>query len=125
MSRVGTAIRETGSVAVGTSVANALGYVLTFVGARVLGPAEFGAFGALLALVIADSVAALAVQATTARATARGQDVVPVIRAGIAIALAVGVGLGLLSPVLREFLQLSSVVPALAVAVGIAALTAI
>ena len=124
MSRVGTAIRETGSVAVGTSVANALGYVLTVVGARVLGPAEFGAFGALLALVIADSVAALAVQATTARATARGQDVVPVIRAGIAIALAVGVVLGLLSPVLREFLQLSSVVPALAVAVGIAALTA-
>jgi O-antigen/teichoic acid export membrane protein len=124
MSRVGTAIRETGAVAVGTSVANALGYVLTVVGARVLGPAEFGAFGALLALVIADSVAALAVQATTARSTARGQAVVPVIRAGLAIALVVGLALALLSPLLREFLQLSSVVPALAVAVGIAALTA-
>ena len=124
MSRVGTAIRSTGAVAVGTSVANALGYVLTVVGARVLGPAEFGAFGALLALVIADSVAALAVQATTARSTAKGQAVVPVIRAGLAIAVAVGLALGLLSPLLREFLQLSSVVPALAVAVGIAALTA-
>ena len=105
-------------------MANALGYLLTVVAARVLGPAEFGAFGALLALVIADSVAALAVQATTAKATARGQAVAPVVRAGLAIAVAVGALLAVLSPVLREFLQLSSAVPALAVAVGILALTA-
>jgi O-antigen/teichoic acid export membrane protein len=122
--RLPTQLASTGAVAVGTSVANALGYLLTVIAARVLGPAEFGAFGALLALVIADSVAALAVQATTARATAKGQAVAPVVRAGLAIALVVGVVLGLLSPLLREFLQLSSVVPALAVAVGIAALTA-
>jgi O-antigen/teichoic acid export membrane protein len=114
----------TGAVAVGTMIANALAYLLTVIAARVLGPAEFGAFGALLALVIADSVAALAVQATTARATAKGQAVVPVVRAGLLIALAVGVVLGLISPVLREFLQLSSLVPAVAVAVGIVALTA-
>ncbi len=114
----------TGAVAGGTIVANALGYLLTVIAARVLGPAEFGAFGALLALVIADSVAALAVQATTARATAKGQAVVPVVRAGLIIALTVGVVLGLISPLLREFLQLSSVVPAIAVAVGIVALTA-
>lgn len=122
--RLPTQLAGTGAVAVGTIVANALAYLLTVVAARVLGPAEFGAFGALLALVIADSVAALAVQATTARATARSQAVVPVIRAGLAIALLVGVALVLLSPVLREFLQLSSVVPAVAVAVGILALTA-
>jgi O-antigen/teichoic acid export membrane protein len=114
----------TGAVAGGTIVANALGYLLTVIAARVLGPAEFGAFGALLALVIADSVAALAVQATTARATAKGQAVVPVVRAGLIIALTVGVVLGLISPLLREFLRLSSVVPAIAVAVGIVALTA-
>jgi O-antigen/teichoic acid export membrane protein len=114
----------TGAVAGGTIVANALGYLLTVIAARVLGPAEFGAFGALLALVIADSVAALAVQATTARATAKGQAVVPVVRAGLIIALTVGVVLALISPLLREFLQLSSVVPAIAVAVGIVALTA-
>jgi O-antigen/teichoic acid export membrane protein len=122
--RLPTQLAGTGAVAVGTMVANALAYLLTVVAARVLGPAEFGAFGALLALVIADSVAALAVQATTARATARAQAVVPVIRAGLAIALFVGVALVLLSPVLRDFLQLSSVVPAVAVAVGILALTA-
>jgi O-antigen/teichoic acid export membrane protein len=119
-----THVAGTGAVAVGTIFANALGYLLTVIAARVLGPAEFGAFGALLALVIADSVAALAVQATTARATARGHAVVPVVRSGLAIALAVGVVLGLISPLLREFLQLSSVVPAVAVAVGIVALTA-
>ena len=123
-SRLPTQVTGTGAVAVGTIVANALGYLLTVVAARVLGPAEFGAFGALLALVIADSVAALAVQATTARATARGQAVVPVVRAGLTIAFVVGVVLGLLSSPLREFLQLSSVVPAVAVAVGIMALTA-
>jgi O-antigen/teichoic acid export membrane protein len=66
----------------------------------------------------------LAVQATTARATARAQSVVPVVRAGLTIALAVGVVLGLLSPLLREFLQLSSIIPAIAVALGIVALTA-
>ena len=98
MSRVGTAIRETGAVAVGTSLANALGYVLTVVGARVLGPAEFGAFGALLALVIADSVAALAVQATTARSTAKGQAVVPVIRARHRGGSRSGVGVALSTP---------------------------
>ena len=119
-----TQLAGTGAVAVGTIVANALAYLLTVIAARVLGPAEFGAFGALLALVIADSVAALAVQATTARATAKGQAVVPVVRAGLLIALAVGVALGLISPLLRDFLQLSSVVPAVAVAVGIVALTA-
>lgn len=122
--RLATRVAGPGAVAAGTSIANALGYALTVVGARVLGPAEFGAFGALLALVIADSVAALAVQATTARATAKGQDAVPIVRAGLTIALAIGVMLALLSPFLRTFLQLSSLVPALAVAVGIAALTA-
>jgi O-antigen/teichoic acid export membrane protein len=122
--RLPTQVAGTGAVAVGTLVANALGYALTFIAARVLGPAEFGAFGALLALVIADSVAALAVQATTARATAKGQPVVPGVRAGLTIAVAVGLVLALISPLLREFLQLSSVVPAVAVAVGIVALTA-
>jgi O-antigen/teichoic acid export membrane protein len=123
-SRLPTPVAGTGAVAVGTIVANALGYLLTVIAARVLGPAEFGAFGALLALVIADSVAALAVQATTARATATGQPVVPVVRAGLSVALVVGAVLSLLSLPLREFLQLSSVVPAVAVAVGIMALTA-
>jgi O-antigen/teichoic acid export membrane protein len=119
-----TKLAGPGAVAAGTMVANALAYLLTVIAARILGPAEFGALGALLALVIADSVAALAVQATTARATAKGQAVVPVVRAGLVIALTVGVVLGLISPLLREFLQLSSVVPAVAVAVGIVAMTA-
>ena len=111
-------------MAVGASLANALGYVLTVAGARLLGPEEFGAFGALLALLIVGNVAALAGQATTARAVARGEAVTPSVRSGLALAVTVGVGLAALSPALAAFLELDSVVPALGAAVSIAALTA-
>ncbi|MGH8773654.1 MAG: lipopolysaccharide biosynthesis protein [Jiangellaceae bacterium] len=118
--RVATA----GGVAAATSVANAIGYALTVLAARLLEPAEFGAFGALMALIIAGSVAALAVQATVAQARARREPVASAVRSGLVLALAMGLGLGLLSPALAAFLQLPSVVPVLAAAIGIAAMTA-
>lgn len=117
--RVATA----GGIAAATSIANVIGYALTVVAARLLEPAEFGAFGALLALIIAGSVAALAVQATVAQARARREPVASAVRSGLVLALAAGLGLGLLSPALRAFLQLPSVAPVLAAAVGIAAMT--
>lgn len=120
----GRALAAAGTVAVATSLANVLGYVLTVVGARLLGPEEFGAFGALLALVIVGTVAAMAVQATSAQTVARGEPVVPAVRSGLGLAGVVGAGLAALSPVLASFLQLSSVVPVVAAAVAIAALTA-
>ena len=122
--RVGAAVTGAGVVAVGTSVANAVGYALTVVAARLLGPEEFGAFGALLALIIAGSVAALAAQATTAGSVARGEPPAPTVRSGLLLALAVGIALVLLSPVLAAFLQLPSVAPAIAAGAGVAALTA-
>lgn len=121
--RLRSAWSGAGAVAVGTSVANVLGYALTVVGARRLGPEEFGAFSALLALVIVGNVAALAVQATTARAAARHTDPAPAVRAGILLAVAVGSMLALASPVFSKALQLGSAVPALAAAVAIAAVT--
>lgn len=118
--RVATA----GGVAAATSIANAIGYALTVVAARLLEPAEFGAFGAVLALIIVGSVAALAIQATVARGRARREPVASAVRSGLVLALVAGLGLGLLSPTLAAFLQLPSVMPVLAAAVGIAAMTA-
>lgn len=113
-----------GLLAAGTSLANALGYVLTVVAARRLGPEEFGAFGAVLALIIVGNVAALAVQATTARTVAAGRAPAPAVRSGLLAAVLLGVALSLLSPVARSAFQLSSAAPMVAAAVAIAALTA-
>ena len=122
--RVGDAITGAGMVAVGTSLANVVAYVLTVVAARLLDPEEFGAFGALLALIIAGSVAALAAQATTARSVARREPPAPAARSGLLLASVVGMGLVLLSPVLATFLRLPSVVPAIGAAVAVGAFTA-
>ncbi|TDE07409.1 lipopolysaccharide biosynthesis protein [Jiangella asiatica] len=113
-----------GTLAAGTSLANALGYVLTVAAARRLGPDEFGAFSALLALIVVGNVAALAVQATTARGAATGRPVAPAVRSGLVMAVVLGVGLCALSPVVSAALRLESVVPAIASAVAIAALAA-
>jgi O-antigen/teichoic acid export membrane protein len=122
--RVGAAVTGAGMVAVGTSLANAVGYALTVVAARLLDPEEFGAFGALLAFIIAGSVAALAAQATTAGDVARGEPPAPSVRSGLLLAAAVGIALVLFSPVLVTFLQLPSVVPAIAAGAAVAAFTA-
>jgi O-antigen/teichoic acid export membrane protein len=111
-------------VAVGTSLANAVGYALTVVAARLLDPEEFGAFGALLALIIVGSVAALAAQATTAASVARAEPSAPTVRSGLLLAAAVGIALVLFSPVLVTFLQLPSVVPAIAAGAAVAVFTA-
>jgi O-antigen/teichoic acid export membrane protein len=54
-------------VAAALGVGQVLAYAQTLVAARVLSPAEFGAFSALLALLLIGNTVALAVQAVTAR----------------------------------------------------------
>lgn len=103
-------------------MANVLGYVLTLVAARVLVPEDFGAFAALLSLVIIGNVAALAVQAVVARAAATGTS--SDARAGLLWGLAAGTITVLLSPVIRQALRLESPVPVVAVGVAVAALAA-
>lgn len=120
----GVDLTGAGAVAVGASVANVLGYILTVAGARLLGPEEFGAFGALLALVIVGNVAAMAAQATSARATARSRAVTSAVQSGLGLSVVVTLGLGALSPLLAAFLQLGSLIPPVAAAVAIGALTA-
>ena len=123
-SRFRRVIGKAGTVAVGASVANALGYVLTVAAARLLGPAEFGAFSALLALVIVGNVAAMAIQATTARDIARARPAGDVVVGGLILAGIVGVVLAGLAPVLTAFLSLPSITAALGAGVAIVAMTA-
>jgi O-antigen/teichoic acid export membrane protein len=117
-------VATAGGLAAATSIANVIAYALTVVAARLLEPTEFGAFGAVMALIIAGGVPALAVQATVARSRARREPVASAVRSGLALALATGLGLGLLAPPVAAFLQLPSVVPVLAAAVAVAAVTA-
>lgn len=63
-------------VAIGLGVTQVLAYAQTLVAARTLSPAQFGAFSALLALLLMGNTVALATQAVTARHIVRtaGQD---------------------------------------------------
>jgi O-antigen/teichoic acid export membrane protein len=92
-------------VAAGLAVGQVLSYALNVVAARVLGPAEFGALGALLGLVVVANVAALAVQATTARRGAQGEDAGAQGSAALVVALTAGglmlVACTAMAPVLR------------------------
>jgi len=109
-------------VAVATGVANVLGYLLTIVAARTLPPQEFGAFAALLSVIIVGNVAALAAQAVVARAVATGTPWDA--RSGLVWGLTLG-SLGVLaSPLVAGALRLGSPVPAVAVSVAVAALAA-
>jgi O-antigen/teichoic acid export membrane protein len=105
-----------------TMVANVLGYVLTIVAARTLPTAEFGAFSALLALVIVGNVAALAVQAAVARRAAQGRP--SLAGTGLLTAAVVALAAAVLAPIAAGPLQLSGPQPLLAVAVSLGALAA-
>jgi O-antigen/teichoic acid export membrane protein len=67
---VATGVSGATWVAVAMAVANGLGYLLNLVSSRVLGPSGFGALGALLGLILIGNVAALGLQAVTARVLA-------------------------------------------------------
>jgi O-antigen/teichoic acid export membrane protein len=105
-----------------TMAANVLGYVLTIVAARTLPTADFGAFSALLALVIVGNVAALAVQASVARRAA--QDRAAMAGTGLLAATLVTLLGALLAPLAAPLLQLPTPAPLLAVAVSLGALAA-
>jgi hypothetical protein len=116
-------------LAVAMAVANATNYGFSLAMAFLLGPAAYGALGALLALVLVGSVPGVALQAVVARRTAllrqeAGQDAAAtwqwtrwlVERAGVALA-AVTV---LAAPGLVAFLHLDSAVPVLWLALALA-----
>jgi O-antigen/teichoic acid export membrane protein len=106
-------------IAPAMAAANGLNYAFNIVMSRALGPAEYGALAALLAVVLVGTVPGLALQAVVARHTAltRERDLDELWSAVLTAAIGMGAALGLLaalaSPGLRAFLHLDSLAPCL------------
>jgi O-antigen/teichoic acid export membrane protein len=105
-------------VAPAMAAANALNYAFNLVMSRALGPADYGALGALLALVLVGTVPGVALQAVVARHTTLAGEAVGRLWSRVLVAVvAVGGALALAtvaaSPALRAFLHLPSLGPCL------------
>ncbi len=110
-----------GGIIVGTAVMNVCTFGFTVVAAGILDTASYGAFFALLNLLMVVSVVNMGLQATAARRiVADPGSIAPIeraiLRVGYGTALAVGGALAVLSPAVTWLLQLDSVVPALVLA---------
>jgi O-antigen/teichoic acid export membrane protein len=110
-------------VGAATMIGNGAAYLLSMISARVLTPADFGALGALLGLLVIISTVGIATQAFTARRVAvatddRAQAEGEAIRLSVLVAAAIIVGgLALAWPVGAVFQ-----IPTAAVATGIASI---
>ena len=107
-------VRDRGlAIAIAMSIMNIATYGYQMATARVLGPQEFGAFAALMNLLLVVSVVSLGAQATAARRIAADPGHVveierSVLRVGYRLALILGVVLLALSPVINLALRLDS-----------------
>lgn len=109
-------------------IGNVAAYAFTILAARVLGPRPYGAFAAVLNVLLVATVITLALQATAARRIAREPEhVLEVERTILTVGRRSAVGFGLaflaLSPVVAEALRLESVWTAVALAAAIAPTT--
>lgn len=109
------------AIAVSMGVMNVSTYGFTIVAARLLGPRDFGAFAALMGVLLVIMVVSLALQATAARRIAAAPDQVlqiegVILRVGFQAAVGVGVLCLVLSPVVNQMVRLDDL--------GTAALTA-
>ena len=104
-------------------VGNGAAYLLSIVAARLLTPAEFGAFGALLGILIIVSTLTIGLQALTARRVATaGEDRVEVEGKAIRLAVIVGIGIILLGAVASWPLAQVFAIPTPALIMGFASL---
>jgi len=109
------------------AAANGLNYAFNLVMLRLLRPADYGALGALLAVILIGTVPGLALQAVVARHTALragDHDAVAELWSRTLVAVSwVSLGLGLVAaaaaPALAAFLHLGSLTPALWLAANI------
>ena len=110
-------------VGAATLIGNGAAYLLSMIAARILTPAEFGALGALLALLVILSTVAIATQAVTARRVAVATDERPqvegeAIRLSTVVAATIVVGGCVVAwPLAQVF-----AIPVLAVATGFASI---
>lgn len=127
-SRAKTLLQSSSFLAVCTVVMNVATYGFQMVGARILGPEQYGGVASMMNLLLVVGVFQLGLQATAARrvAAAPGEirGIEQVIKAvTYRTAMAVSLGMLVLSPVVWQLLRLDSIVPALLVAVCAAPLT--
>lgn len=129
-SRTPAAARVRGGTAIALSmgVMNLCTYGYTIVAARVLGPGTYGAFAALMGLLIVVMVASLALQATAARRIASTPGHVhqierEIMRLGVQASIGVGLACLVLSPVINLALRLDSLATAAFTALAAAPLT--
>lgn len=105
------------------TLSNLSNYVFHVVISRLLGPGDYGALGALLSAFIMVSVPAGALQVLVAKRISvlrasgdparAGGVLVAMLRGGTGIALAAGAITALASPLIRDFMRLRSLTPAL------------
>ena len=110
-------------VGAATMVGNGAAFLLSMVAARVLGPTDFGAFGALIGILLILVTVAIATQALAARRVATaGADRAEVEGQLIRLAAIVGGAMIALGVALAWPLGVVFTIPAVAVATGIASL---
>jgi O-antigen/teichoic acid export membrane protein len=107
---------------------NVAAYGFTIVAARLLGPRDFGAFAALMGLLLVIMVVSLALQATAARRIAAAPDHVHqiesvILRVGFQAALGMGALCLVLAPVIDTVVRLDSLPTAALTAFAAAPLT--
>jgi len=116
------------TLAVAMAIMNVTTYLYTILAARLLGPRGYGAFAALMGLLLVIMVASLALQATAARRIVATPGHVHqieqlILRVGVQASLGVGVLCLALSPVINQVVRLDSVGTAALVAFAAAPLT--
>lgn len=125
MSGAATTLRRllggSGGIIIGTAVMNVCTFGFTIVAAGILDTASYGAFFALLNLLMVISVVNMGLQTTAARRIVADPGSVvgiehAILRVGYATAFTVSAVLAVLSPAVTWLLQLDSVVPALVLA---------
>ena len=114
------AVTNGGVIAVAIGAMNVATYGFTIIAARALGPDQYGAFAAVMNLLMVVSVAQLALQATAARRISSTPGDVSVIEAGIRrdtwlTAIVLGLSLAVAAPLVNHLLRLESLLTALLV----------
>ena len=110
-------------VGAATMVGNGAAFLLSMVAARVLGPTDFGAFGALIGILLILVTVGIATQALAARRVATAEDDRSNVEGQlIRLATIVGGGMIVLGAVAAWPLGVIFTIPAIAVATGIASL---
>lgn len=117
-------VRGSSAIAASVAIMNVSTYAFTIVAARLLGPQPFGAFVAVMNVLLVAAVIALALQATAARRIAREPGDVGEVEATIlTVGRRAAIGLGLvfvaLSPLVSAALRLDSIPTALLMALAV------